>query len=127
MAIKVEKNDEQILANGWTRYQQLVLNELERHEAKLDILEKEIVNLKLLNQRLELELQGNTGKLSSIMAKLDSLEKKLDDKTDELDKQREEMNVEVKGLKWKIGTAAAVVASVFTATVQAVIKYLFLH
>jgi len=58
---------------------------------------------------------------------LDSLEKKLDDKTDELDKQREEMNVEVKGLKWKIGTAAAVVASVFTATVQAVIKYLFLH
>jgi len=126
MPIKIEKNEDLVNGNGWTRYQQLVLNELERHEQKLDILEKEIVSLRLANARLEMEIKGNTDALNKLLIKIEALEASLTSKTNTLNNEREKMSGDLSLLKWKVGAAATVGATIFSGLLQGVIKY-FLH
>lgn len=126
MAIRVEKNDDIVNGNGWTRYQQLVLNELERHEEKLDILEKEIISLRLANARIEMEIKINTDALNKLLAKIETLETSLITKTNTLNQEREKMSSDLSLLKWKVGAAATLAATVFSGILQGVIKY-FLH
>lgn len=126
MAIKVEKQDEQIPGNGWTRYQQLVLNELQRHEDKLNTLEREIINLRMANTRLEMEIKGNTDTLSKVLAELNKIESKFTSKVEALDDEREKLSTDLGSLKWKFAAASTVVATIFTAVIQGVIKF-FLH
>ena len=126
MAIKVERQEEQIQGNGWTKYQQLVLNELQRHEDKLNILEKELINLRVANSRLELEIKINTDTLAKVLTELKTIEGKFSDKVGVLDKEREKLTTEVNSVKWKLAAGVTVLATVFSAIVQAVVKF-FLH
>lgn len=124
--LRTERNDDIRDDSGWTRYQQLVLSELERHEQKLDLLEKEIVDLRLANQKLEHEIATNTSTVTKLLTKIESLEAHLSAKIEVLNQNREQVNSEVKLLKWKVGGAAGVIATVATVLFQLAVKY-FLH
>lgn len=126
MAIRVEKNDEVVNGNGWTRYQQLVLNELERHEEKLNILEREIVSLRLAHARLEMEIKANTLELSKVLAELKSIDSNLTTKISTLNSEREKMNSDLSALKWKVAGVATFISMVLTAILQGAVKF-FLH
>lgn len=123
MAIRIEKNEEAVNGNGWTRYQQLVLNELERHEEKLNILEKEIVSLRLAHARLEMEIKANTDSLSKVLAELKTIDSNLTTKISSLNSEREKMNGDLSLLKWKVAGVATFVSMVLTAVFQGVVKF----
>lgn len=123
MAIRIEKNEEAVNGNGWTHYQQLVLNELERHEEKLNILEKEIVSLRLAHARLEMEIKANTDSLSKVLAELKSIDSNLTTKISSLNSEREKMNGDLSLLKWKVAGAATFVSLVLTAIFQGAVKF----
>lgn len=126
MSIKVEKQEDPIAGNGWTRYQQLVLNELQRHEDKLNILEKEIINIRVANTRLEMEIKSNTDTLDKVLTELKSIESKFTEKLSALDKEREKLNNEMVTVKWKLTAATTVMATIFSGVLQGLIKF-FLH
>lgn len=126
MAVRIEKNEETFNGNGWTRYQQLVLNELERHEAKLDALEKEITNLKLSNARLEMELRQISETLKNLTAKIEGIDGNFQTKTGALNTEREKMASDLNILKWKLGAFATAAATVISVVLQTVVKF-FLH
>lgn len=124
--LKAEQNDYQFVGNGWTKYQQLVLNELQRHEEKLDGLEKEIISLKMSYTRLETELKNSNELLSRLLMELRSVDGDLKTRTASLNTEREKMANELSGLKWKLGALAGIAATIFSAVVQTAIKF-FLH
>lgn len=126
MATRIDRNEESLNGNGWTRYQQLVLNELERHEQKLNILEKELVSMRLAQARLEMELKMSNDTLSKVLVQLDSIEENLTSKISNLNTEREKMNGEVSSLKWKLAGIATFVSMVLTAVLQGAVKF-FLH
>jgi chromosome segregation ATPase len=123
MAIRIEKNDEVINGNGWIRYQQLVLSELERHEAKLNILETEIIAIRLTHVRLETELKNNTETLNKVLIELKTLEQSMSAKVSTLNTEREKMSSDLTLLKWKVAGAATFIATVFTVILQTVAKF----
>jgi chromosome segregation ATPase len=92
-----------------------VLNELQRHQDKLDSLENEITSLRLANVRLELEIKSNTDTLNKVLAELKQMEKLANEKAADLNL-----------VKWKLGAWATGIAAIFGAIIQGVVKF-FLH
>lgn len=109
--------------SSWIQYQQLVLNNLQRHEDKLNILEEEIINSRVVTTRLEMEIKSNTNELSKILEELKSIEKKFTEKILALDAAREKLNGEISSVKWKITAATTVFATALTAVLQGVVKF----
>ncbi len=108
---------------GWTTYQKLVLNELERHEAKIDILEKELIVQRLLVAKLEVALETCNETIAEMAESLKSLDSTMLAKTAALNSEREKMNQDIGGLKWKVGTIAAGAATLITAAIQIAAKF----
>jgi predicted nucleic acid-binding Zn-ribbon protein len=99
----------------WTEYQQLVLNELQRHEAKLNAMAEEIVGLKLALARLEIELKG-----------LNIQTVKASEQIKTIDLARETNNLNVRLLTYKLSFIVGSISGLFGILTQVAVKY-FLH
>lgn len=118
------KTDDNIQGNGWTKYQQLVLNELQRHETKQDAFQHELINLRVSQTKLEVELKNISEQLRTLLEELTSLEDSLTTKVSSLNKEREELSSDIKIIKWKIGAFATAVSAVVTLAAQFFIKFM---
>lgn len=59
--------------NGWTQYQKLVLSEIERHNARLDALQKELVNIKLKQSEISTELSSGAKAMQDLSSKIEKM------------------------------------------------------
>lgn len=118
------KTEDLINGNGWTRYQQLVLNELQRHENKLDSVQKDAVATQISITKLETELKNISEHLKTLIIETTALESSLNSKITILNKEREELSSDMKMVKWKIGAWATGLSTVLTVGAQLVIKFL---
>lgn len=118
------KTEDLINGNGWTRYQQLVLNELQRHENKLDSVQKDAVTTQISITKLETELKNISEHLKTLIIETTALESSLNSKITILNKEREELSSDMKMVKWKIGAWATGLSTVLTVGAQLVIKFL---
>lgn len=118
--------NEEVQSNGWTKYQQLVLNELERHEEKLNMLQSEIITLRLSHTRLEMELKNISTHLDKLLLEVASVDTKLTTKISTLNTERENLSSDLKVIKLKIAGFAAGMSLVFTVLAQIAVKF-FLH
>lgn len=117
------RQSEVIPGNGWTKYQQLVLNELQRHESKQDAFQHELINLRMSQTKLEVELKNISDKLEKLLDEVSSLEESLSGKVAALNKEREELSSDIKLIKWKIGAFATTISTIITLAAQFFIKY----
>lgn len=101
-----------INTSDWTEYQQLVLHELQRHEAKLQELSIEIVALKLTLVRIEHELKTIMLSTQELAAKISSV-----------DKARETNNLDVRTLTMKLTALIAGISTVLGFAIQFGIKF----
>jgi predicted nuclease with TOPRIM domain len=125
MAIKVDKPDTDAPEDqGWTKYQQLVLTELERHDKKLSLLEGEVMSIRLSDQRLEMEIRHNTDTLNRMFNRFETVESTLNEKITTLNTQRETINSEVNILKWKMYLISFFIAILATGLVNWLMKYI---
>lgn len=118
------KTDDNIQGNGWTKYQQLVLNELQRHESKQDAFQHELINLRMSQTKLEVELKNISEQLKTLLTEVSSLENSLTTKISTLNKEREELSSDLRLIKWKIGAFATTVSTAITLGAQFFIKFL---
>lgn len=117
---------EPIQGNGWTKYQQLVLNELERHENKQEAFQEELISLRVAQTKLEVELKNTSELLRKLTTETTDAEETLTNKVSVLNKEREDLSADIKLVKWKIGAIASIFSTAITLSIQFLIK-LFLH
>lgn len=118
------KQEEVIQSNGWTKYQQLVLNELQRHESKQDAFQNELINLRVSQTKLEVELRNISKQLDTVLSEIATIENSLTSKVSTLNKEREELSSDVKLIKWKISAFATTVSTAVSLGAQFFIKFL---
>ncbi len=104
------------VSNGWTQYQKLVLSQLETHEKKQDILQKELNDQRLLIAGMIHDLRSNSDDVKEVLGEI----KKAGDARGE---QLQELN----GLKWKVGAIITGISTVASIVFSAIIKFFFLH
>jgi hypothetical protein len=118
------KQEEAIQSNGWTKYQQLVLNELQRHESKQDAFQNELINLRVSQTKLEVELRNISKQLDTVLSEISTIENSLTSKVSTLNKEREELSSDVKLIKWKISAFATTISTAISLGAQFFIKFL---
>jgi predicted nuclease with TOPRIM domain len=118
------KQEEVIQSNGWTKYQQLVLNELQRHESKQDAFQNELINLRVSQTKLEVELRNISKQLDTVLSEISTIENSLTSKVSTLNKEREELSSDVKLIKWKISAFATTISTAISLGAQFFIKFL---
>jgi hypothetical protein len=91
--------------NGWTQYQKLVLSELERHEAQMDVIKKDIVEIKLTQRELSADMHA----LQKSLAELNNTLKDyaIDRKITE--KEYVKQQIDIKSLKLRFGFLCAII------------------
>ena len=88
---------------GWTQYQKLVLAELERHDERQSALEKELIDLKLSQAKLTLELSNLVNAIKDLA--MDFKDSIKDAK--EVAKEATEHRIDIRELKMKFGWICA--------------------
>jgi septal ring factor EnvC (AmiA/AmiB activator) len=109
----IDRSEDQINSNGWTRYQNLVLSELERHDEQLNQLNKEIVETKMELTRLRSDIKS-----------LEAQVGKLVDAIKISEKENSNLHLNISKLNWKAGGLITVLSSVVSIAGTALIKML---
>lgn len=106
---------EQILdqQNNWTNYQKLVMAELTRHDAGIEEVKEQIMELRLELAKFTIELRQEAAGTATLAGRVS-----------ERERAANEANVDVTLLKYKIGMIATAVSAALTLAVELVIKYL---
>jgi chromosome segregation ATPase len=103
----VNDDDTSFRGNGWTKYQQLVLSELKRHEAKQEQIQQQIVTVQINQGKIDVTLGTLQTELRRLSSLITTIEDDWVEKFDELDEARESTVLDVNKIKWKIGSWAA--------------------
>lgn len=113
-------------ANGWTQYQKLVLAELERHESQMENVKRDILEIKLAQNRISLDV-------INLQRSINDLTSTLKDNADEqkiVDKENIEQRIDIRELKMKFGWICAIIGLVSGAggsSLMELIMHLFGH
>ena len=100
--------------NGWTQYQKLVLAELERHEKQMENVKRDILEIKLAQNKLSNDINSLQKSLDQLNIHLKDAANKQDEKNAAFDKKEEEKDkanieqrIDIHDLKLKFGWLAA--------------------
>ena len=104
---------------GWNQYQKLVISELERLNGRQDNFDKEIVDLKLMQSRVTLEITHLTGDLKDVSDSIKASVEDLKKTKEEIDKQKLSLNT----INLKLGMFCFVVSTAAAAAIEMVIKF----
>lgn len=136
IAINTDMDDNETFStrgNGWTKYQQLVLSELKRHEMNQLSLQNELRSLQIAHAKYEVEMTRGIEETKKLSSKVDSLSddiavriekmtSTLESKMEHLDDAREATTLDLSKVKWKIGTFATALGMIGTAIVEGIVK-----
>lgn len=107
---------------GWTQYQKLVLAELERHDDRQSVLEKDFMELKLHQAQSTLEMKNMASSIEKIAESIkNSVEEMKKTKGEMLDQK-----LDLNAIKLKFGFATFGISTLTSAIIVAAVK-LWLH
>lgn len=100
---------------GWTQYQKLVLDMLNRHDRKMEEFGSQLIEQKLSLREVQVDLERNIEVVKELIAKLE-----------ETKKSQSENKLDLTKLQWKFGTLITIISTVIGWVGQAIVK-MFLH